>query len=93
MWAYKRIPQPRILEPPHTELIRHKHRSPSKRRRDEVREYLYNERKRIFSEAYKDNVNSIGEITALTSSIPLGIDRADVLVDPKLRYRHRALSR
>ena len=45
----------------------------------------YRERKRIFQEAFHDNVDSIGELDALTDSPILGISRAEVLRDPKVR--------
>jgi hypothetical protein len=56
------------------------------------------ERRRIFQEAHHDILKSPGEVDALTSSTALGIERADVLRDPKLRtpengYTHAALSR
>jgi len=42
-------------------------------------------------EIYVDNVNSIGERDSLGEYPALGINRADVLKDPKLHYTHPAL--
>ena len=42
-------------------------------------------------EIYVDNVDSIGERDSLGEYPALGINRADVLKDPKLHYTHPAL--
>ncbi len=42
-------------------------------------------------EIYVDNVDSIGERDSLSEYPALGINRADVLKDPKLRYTHPSL--
>lgn len=68
-------------------------RSRSKREKDKTRQDTRDERKRLFSEAFHDNVHSIGEVDALTGSEALSIDRGDVLQDPKIRgYRHPNLT-
>jgi hypothetical protein len=51
------------------------------------------ERRRLFKEAFYDNIESKGEIDALTGSQALTVDRGDILKDPKLRgYQHPALA-
>jgi hypothetical protein len=51
------------------------------------------ERPRFFKEASYYDVDSIGEVDALTGSEALAVDRGDVLRDPKLRgYQHPARS-
>jgi hypothetical protein len=53
---------------------------------------LREERARLFQEAYHDQLNSVGEIDALTSGIALDVVPGDVLWDPKLRgYQHPGL--
>jgi hypothetical protein len=50
------------------------------------------ERRRLFQEAFYDNIDSKGEVDALTSQA-LTVDRGDVLKDQKLRgYQHPALA-
>lgn len=69
------------------------HKSPSKRERDQARMANFEERERLFHEAFHDNIDSLGEVDALTSSEVLGIGRAEVLRDPKVRgYRHPKLT-
>jgi hypothetical protein len=70
-------------------------RSRSKREKDKARQDTRDERKRLFSEAYHDNIHSLGEVDALTSSEALDVNRGDVLRDPKLRqpYAHPCLNR
>jgi hypothetical protein len=64
-------------------------RSKSKREKDKVRQDTRDERKRLFSEAFHDNIDSIGEVDALTGSEALSIDRGNVLPDPETGgYRH-----
>jgi hypothetical protein len=57
----------------------------------------FKEKKRVFASAHRDVLSSPGEVDALTDSKILGITRADVLVDPKLRvyggYEHPSLRR
>jgi hypothetical protein len=51
------------------------------------------ERQRLFQEAFHDNIDSKGEVDALTGSEALTVDRGDVLPDPKVKgYRHPALA-
>ena len=59
-------------------------RSRSKREKDKARQDTRDERKRLFSEAFHDNVHSIGEVDALTGSEALEVNRGDILRDPKL---------
>lgn len=67
-------------------------RARSKQVKDAKHFDAWQERKRILKEAHYDNVNSIGEVDALTSSEVLGIGRGEVLRDPKLRcYVHPSL--
>jgi hypothetical protein len=66
-------------------------RSRSKREKDKARQDTRDERRRLFSEAFHDNVHSIGEVDALTGSETLEVNRGDVLRDPKLRYIHPCL--
>jgi len=66
-------------------------RSRSKCEKDKARQDTRDERKRLFSEAFHDNVHSIGEVDALTGSEALEVNRGDVLRDPKLRYIHPCL--
>jgi len=48
---------------------------------------------RLFQEAFRDNIDSIGEVDALTGSEALNVDRGDVLRDPKIpEYRHPSLT-
>lgn len=44
-------------------------------------------------ETYRDVLISIGEVDALQHYPALRVSKGDVLVDPKLRYRHPALTR
>jgi hypothetical protein len=68
-------------------------RSRSKREKDKTRQDTRDERQRLFKEAFHDNIDSLGEVDALTGSEALSIDRGDVLRDPKIReYRHPSLS-
>jgi len=68
-------------------------RSRGKREKDKARQDTRDERKRLFQEAFRDNVHSIGEVDALTGSEPLNVDRGDVLRDPKIpEYRHPSLT-
>jgi hypothetical protein len=51
------------------------------------------ERQRLFKEAFYDNIDSKGEVDALTGSEALAVDRGDVLRDPKVKgYQHPALT-
>ena len=69
-------------------------RSRSKREKDKARQDIRDERKRLFSEAFHDNINSFGEVVSLTASELLNVARGDVLRDPKIReYRHPSLTR
>jgi hypothetical protein len=43
-------------------------------------------------ESYRDVLDSLGEIDAVEEYPALQVSKGDVLVDPKLRYRHPALS-
>jgi hypothetical protein len=42
------------------------------------------ERQRLFQEAFHDNIDSIGEVDALTGSEALEVNRGGILRDPKL---------
>jgi hypothetical protein len=53
-------------------------RSRSKREKHKSRRDIREERKRLFLEAFHDNIDSIGEVDALTESQTLNVDRADV---------------
>jgi hypothetical protein len=66
-------------------------RARSKQAQDQDRLTKRLEKTRILQEAHYDNVNSIGEVDALTSSTVLDINRAEVLRDPKRRYIHPSL--
>ena len=67
-------------------------RSRNKHEKDKARQDTRNERKRLFQEAFHDNIDSIGEVDALTGSEALEVNRGDVLRDPKIRgYRHPCL--
>ena len=72
-----------------------RHSSPSKQRRDRVRDERRLERQRILNEAYYDqgygSNPSPGEVDARTYSIPLGVFPGLVLRDPKLRFVDRSL--
>jgi len=68
-------------------------RSRSKHEKDKAHQDTRDERKRLFSEAFHDNIDSIGEVDALTGSEALEVNRGDVLRDPKLRYVHPSLKR
>jgi hypothetical protein len=68
-------------------------RSRSKREKDKARQDTRDERKRLFQEAFHDNIDSIGEVDALTGSEALDVNRGDVLRDPKLSYIHPCLNR
>lgn len=57
----------------------------SKREKDRARLDFRLERQQLFREAFHDNIESIGEIDALTGSEALSVDRGDVLRDQKLR--------
>jgi hypothetical protein len=51
------------------------------------------ERQRLLKEAFYDNIDSKGEVDALTGSKALTVDRGDVLRDPKVKgYQHPALT-
>ena len=63
----------------------------SKREKDKTRQDTRDERKRLFREAFHDNIDSRGEVDALTGSDMLSVDRGDVLRDPKLKYIHPSL--
>jgi hypothetical protein len=100
-WIQRRNGPQTIAVEPEEELRRElhervrglpRHRSPSKRLRDATRLELRLERKRLFKEAFHDNINSLGEVDATTGSELLKIDRGDVLLDPKQRpyYKHPA---
>ncbi len=68
-------------------------RSRSKREKDKARQDTRDERQRLFKEAFHDNIDSIGEVDALSGSGALDVSRGDVLRDPKIReYRHPSLS-
>lgn len=68
-------------------------RCKSRREKDRARLNFRLERQRLFKEAFHDNIDSIGEVDALTRSEALNVDRADVLRDPKLSgYQHPALA-
>jgi hypothetical protein len=68
-------------------------RARSKREKDKARQDARDERKRLFSEAFHDNINSLGEVDSLTASESLNVDRGDVLRDPKIpEYRHPSLT-
>jgi hypothetical protein len=47
----------------------------------------------LFQEAFHDNIDSIGEVDALTGSEALEVNRGDILRDPKLSYTHPCLNR
>jgi len=51
---------------------------------DKVRLDFRLERQRLFQEAFHDNIDSIGEVDALTGSEALEVNRSGVLRDPKL---------
>jgi len=68
-------------------------RSRNKHEKDKARQDTRDERKRLFSEAFHDNIDSLGEVDALTGSEALEVNRGDVLRDPKLRYVHPSLNR
>ena len=70
-------------------------RARSKEEKDKARFDSRLERVRLFREAYHDNIHSLGEVDALTTSEPLDVRRGDVLRDPKLRqpYAHPCLNR
>ena len=61
---------------------------------DKARQDTRDERKRLFQEAFHDNIDSLGEVDTLTGSDPLDINPGDVLRDPKLRlpYVHPCLN-
>lgn len=99
LWAYRQNESKRkpalsiipleILRRPLTRV-----HQPGRKSRERKQEHnsTYEERKRIFQEAHYDNVESIGEVVALSNSVTLAIDRADVLRDPKLpEYEHPSL--
>jgi len=68
-------------------------RSRGKREKDKTRQDARDERRRLFQEAFHDNVDSIGEVDARTGSEALSVDRGDVLRDPKIPgYRHPSLA-
>jgi hypothetical protein len=68
-------------------------RSRSKREKDKARQDFRLERQRLLKEAFYDNIQSIGEVDALTGSERLTVDRGDVLRDPKVKgYQHPALA-
>lgn len=66
-------------------------RAKSKQKKDQTRYAARLEKQRLFSEAHYDQIDSPGEVDALTSSVTLGVERAEVLRDPKLRYLHPSL--
>jgi hypothetical protein len=69
-------------------------RSRTKHEKDKARQDTRDERKRLFSEAFNDNIDSIGEVDALTESEALDVNRGDVLRDSKIRgYVHPCLNR
>jgi len=68
-------------------------RARSKREKDKARFDSRLERARLFQEAFHDNIQSIGEVDALTTSEALEVNRGDVLRDPKLSYIHPCLNR
>ena len=80
-----------LMSAPNAGLV-YRHTSPSKQRRDKLRQLLHEEKRKLFHDAYKDQgigkYPSPGEIDALTDSKILGVKRGDVLKDPKLNYWH-----
>jgi hypothetical protein len=75
----------RLGEIPHT-------RARSKQKKDQTRARIREERQRILHEAFHDNVDSVGEVDALTDSQLLDVSRGEVLRDPKVRYVHPSLT-
>ena len=68
-------------------------RARSKQVKDHVHDDLHAERRRLFHEGYCDQLESLGEVDALTSSELLDINSAEVLTDPKLSYEHPQLKK
>jgi hypothetical protein len=71
-------------------------RAQSKHIKDILHKDLRAERHRLFKEGDHDQLQGslgYGEVTALTSSRLLNIDRAEVLTDPKLSYEHPQLKK
>jgi hypothetical protein len=106
MWAYHKNKDRETVQRPETVQLRilafrdakqrgrvPRVRARSKQVKDQVHEDLHAERRRLFREAYHDQLESRGEVDALTSSPVLGIDPAEVLTDPKLRYEHPQLTK
>ena len=86
--------QVRIAESTEAPMGPTRQRSRSKHEKDKARQDTREERKRLFQEAFHDNIGSIGEVDALTGSEALEVNRGDVLRDPKIRgYRHPCLDR
>jgi hypothetical protein len=67
-------------------------RCKSKHEKDKARLDFQLERQRLFQEAFHDNIDSIGEVDALTGSEALDVNRGDVSRDPKLSYIHPCLN-
>jgi hypothetical protein len=63
-------------------------RTEEKREKDRQHLSRGEEIARIFKEAYRDKIDSLGEVDALTCSEKLVVTRGDVLRDPKLRFSH-----
>ena len=64
----------------------------SKHEKDKARLDFRLERQRLFQEVFHDNIDSIGEVDALTGSEVLEVNRGDVLRNPKLSYIHPCLN-
>jgi len=99
-WRRQRVPHEPFKIPPSPAELRRlglipQHRGGRKKLRDQAHQSLYEEKRRIFHEAYKDVTNSPGEVVARTTSERLDIHPAEVLRDPKLRvpggYQHPGL--
>ena len=106
MWAYHKNKDPETTQPPESVQLRilafheaklrsrvPRVRARSKQVKDQVHENLHAERRRLFQEGYRDQLRSLGEVDALTSSQILDINPADVLTDPKLGYEHPQLKK
>jgi len=106
MWAYHKNKDPETTQPPESVQLRilafheaklrsrvPRVRARSKQVKDQLHEDLHAERRRLFQEGYRDQLRSLGEVDALTSSQILDINPAEVLTDPKLRYEHPQLKK
>ena len=106
MWAYHKNKNQESTQRPESVQLRilafheakHRGRVPklrarSKQVKDQIHGDLHAERRRLFQEGYRDELESRGEVDALTSSVILDINSAEVLTDPKLRYEHPQLKK